>query len=46
MFAMHVSNIPDKRNHHTAVIATVLPSQARPVTNKDITHARNVETLV
>ena len=28
----------------TAAIATVLPSQARPVTSKDITHARHVET--
>ena len=27
----------------TAAIATVLPSQARPVTSKDITHARPVE---
>lgn len=27
----------------TAAIATVLPSQARPVTSKDITHARHVE---
>ena len=27
----------------TAAIATVLPSQARPVTGKDITHARPVE---
>ena len=30
----------------TAAIATVLPSQARPVTNKDITHARNMEMPV
>ena len=30
----------------TAVIATVLSSQARPVTNKDITHARRVELAV
>ncbi len=30
----------------TAVIATVLPSQARPVTNKDITHARRLEPAV
>ena len=29
----------------TAAIATVLPSQARPVTSKDITHARPVEIL-
>ena len=28
----------------TMVIATVLPSQARPVTAQDITHARTVET--
>ena len=27
----------------TAAIATVLPSQARAVTSKDITHARHVE---
>ena len=27
----------------TAAIAAVLPSQARPVTDKDITHARPVE---
>ena len=27
----------------TAAIATVLPSQGRPVTSKDITHARRVE---
>lgn len=27
----------------TAAIATVLPSQARPVTSQDITHARPVE---
>ena len=27
----------------TAAIATVLPSQARPVTGRDITHARPVE---
>lgn len=27
----------------TAAIATVLPSQARPVTSKDIAHARRVE---
>lgn len=26
----------------TAAIATVLPSQARPVSNRDITHARQV----
>ena len=30
----------------TAAIATVLPSRARPVTNKDITHARNMEMPV
>ncbi len=30
-------------NGDTAAIATVLPSQARPVTDKDITHARHVE---
>lgn len=30
----------------TAAIATVLPTQARPVTNKDITHARNMEIPV
>ena len=30
----------------TAAIATVLPSQVRPVTNKDITHARNMEMPV
>ena len=30
----------------TIAIATVLASQARPVTNKDITHARHVETAV
>ena len=29
----------------TAAIATVLPSQARAVTSKDITHARHVEIL-
>ena len=28
----------------TMAIATVLPSQARPVTSQDITHARMVET--
>ena len=28
----------------TAAIATVLPSQARPVANNDIIHARPVET--
>jgi len=27
----------------TAAVATVLPSQARSVTSKDITHARRVE---
>ena len=27
----------------TAAIATVLPSQARPVTSTDMTHARHVE---
>ncbi len=30
----------------TVAIATVLPSQARPVTNRDLTHARQVETAV
>ena len=30
----------------TAAIATVQPSQARPVTNKDITHARPIELAV
>ena len=29
----------------TLAIATVLPSQARPVTGKDITHAREVEVV-
>ena len=29
----------------TLAIATVLPSQARPVTGKDITHAREVEAV-
>ena len=28
----------------TIAIATVLPSQARPVTKADLTHARTVET--
>ena len=30
----------------TAAIATVLPSQARPVTGKDMTHARQVKTPI
>ena len=30
----------------TAAIATVLPSQARPVTGKDMTHARQVNTPI
>lgn len=30
----------------TVDIATVLPSQARPVTGKDLTHARNIEITV
>ena len=30
----------------TAAIATVLPSQARPVTSADITHARTVPAAV
>ena len=30
----------------TIAIATVLPSQARPVTKADLTHARTVETAV
>ena len=30
----------------TIAIATVLPSQARPVTKADLTHARIVETAV
>ncbi len=29
-------------NGDTVTIATVLPSQARPVTNADLTHARTV----
>lgn len=29
-------------NGDTVAIATVLPSQARPVTNADLTHARTV----
>ena len=29
----------------TLAIATILPSQARPVTGKDITHAREVEVV-
>ena len=30
------------RDSDTMAIATVLPSQARPVTNADLTHARTV----
>ena len=30
----------------TVAIATVLPSQARPVTNADLTHARTVPATV
>ena len=30
----------------TAAIATVLPSQARPVTGADITHARTLQAAV
>ena len=30
-------------NGNSSVIATVLPSQARPVTDKDIVHARVLE---
>ena len=30
----------------TVAIATVLPSQARPVTNMDFTHARTVPAVV
>ena len=30
----------------TAAIATVLPSQARPVTGADITHARSLQAAV
>ena len=30
----------------TVAIATVLPSQARPVTGADLTHARNIEITV
>ena len=30
----------------TVAIATVLPSQARPVTNADLTHARTVPAAV
>ena len=33
-------------NGDTVVIATVLPSQARPVTNADLTHARTVPANV
>lgn len=33
-------------NGDTAAIATVLPSQARPVTSADITHARTVQAAV
>ena len=46
MFAMHISNIPNKRNRHMAAIAAVLSSQARATTNKVITHARNMKTAV
>ena len=31
-------------NGETVAIATVLPSQARPVTGADLTHARTLET--
>ena len=30
----------------TVALVDVLPSQARPVTSRDITHARSVETVV
>ena len=30
----------------TVALVDLLPSQARPVTNKDITHARSVEAVV
>ena len=30
----------------TAAIATVLPSQARPVTSADLTHARTIQIAV
>ena len=33
-------------NGNSSVIATVLPSQARPVTDKDIVHARPLEIAV
>ena len=33
-------------NGDTVAIATVLPSQARPVTNADLTHARTVPATV
>ena len=33
-------------NGDTVVIATVLPSQARPVTNVDLTHARTFPVTV
>ena len=33
-------------NGDTVAIATVLPSQARPVTNADFTHARTVPSAV
>ncbi len=33
-------------NGDTVVIATVLQSQARPVTNADLTHARTVRATV
>ncbi len=33
-------------NGDTVAIATVLPSQARPVTSRDLTHTRRVETAV
>ena len=43
---MHVSDIPNKRNHRIAAIAAVLSSQARATTNKVITYARNMKTAV
>ena len=30
----------------TIALVDILPSQARPVTNKDVTHARSVEVAV
>ena len=33
-------------NGDTVAIATVLPSQARPVTNADLTHARTVPATI